>query len=176
MLFGDVDMLYHELFLQNVGGGMVERASNLSLFLGAVEELSGGGDLISVRNRASTNRPFLKLDALKAQVENKFRPQMNDLTTQLTEAQEKATNLRGKFDKKTQQIIIDPASRADLDKLMATQKDVQKKINEIKKEQRTSIDSTETWITTLNLVVVPLIVIIIGLMFAMQRRATTGAK
>ncbi|MBL9113795.1 MAG: GldG family protein [Verrucomicrobiaceae bacterium] len=178
ILFADADMLYHEFFMRRdpMIGMMVEQFNNLSLFLGAVEQMSGGGDLIAVRNRASTTRPFTEMDKKKNEVETQFRPQMQKLETELQDAVTKVSSLRGKRDEKTQRIILDPASQADLENWMKKQADIQKQIREIKKEQRKAIDWTEMTITLLNLVLVPGLVVLVGLLMAMGRRAATAAK
>lgn len=178
ILFGDADMLYHEFYLQRepMTGMMIERASNLSLFLGAVELLSGGGDLIAVRNRAATTRPFTTLDKKKSEVEAEFRPKMTELSTQLQSAQEKLTNLRGSIDKKSGRVILPPQAMADIQKLQETQTDINRQIREIKKQQRKAIDWEETKLTLINMLLMPLVVIGAGLVLALRRRAATAAK
>ena len=178
ILFGDADMLYHEFYLQRepMTGMMIERASNLSLFLGAVETLSGGGDLISVRNRAATVRPFTTMDKKKSAVEADFRPKMNELNAQLQAAQEKLSNLRGSIDKKSGRVILPPQAQADIQKWQQSQVDINRQIREIKKQQRKAIDWVETWITALNMIAMPLVVILAGLFLALRRRSMTAAK
>jgi len=178
ILFGDADMLYQELFLSRepMTGMMIERASNLSLFLGAVESLSGGGDLISVRNRAATARPFTTMDKKKSDVEKEFRPKMTELNAQLQSAQEKLTNLRGSIDKKSGRVILPQQAQLDIQKWQQSQVDINRQIREIKKQQRKAIDSVETWITVLNIAVMPLVVVLAGLVLAMRRRSATAAK
>ena len=178
LLFADADMLYHEFYMQRdpMIGMMVERFNNLSFVLGAVELLSGGGDLISVRNRASTTRPFTTMDKKKNDVEAEYRPVMMKLESELQTATADLSNLRGKVDQKTQRIIIDPASQAKLDALMKKQTEINKQINEIKKKQRKSLDWEESKLTWLNLVFMPGLVVAAGLLTAMRRRASTAAK
>jgi ABC-type uncharacterized transport system involved in gliding motility auxiliary subunit len=178
ILFADADMLYHEFYMQRdpMIGMMVERFNNLSFVLGAVESLSGGGDLISVRNRASTTRPFTTMDKKKNDVESEYRPIMMKLEAELQTATADLSNLRGKVDQKTQRIIIDPASQAKLDTLVKKQTEINKQINEIKKKQRKSLDWEETWLTMLNLLAMPGLVVAAGLLTAMRRRASTAAK
>ncbi len=178
ILFADADMLYHEFYLNRepMTGMMIERASNLSLFLGAIETLSGGGDLISVRNRAATTRPFTTMDKKKSAVEAEFRPKMTELTTELTSAQEKLTNLRGSIDKKSGRVILPPQAQADIAQWQEKQVEINRQIREIKKQQRKAIDWEETKLTLLNMVGMPLLVILAGLFLALRRRSATAAK
>ncbi len=176
ILVGDADMLYDDLYVQRTQMGMIETASNLSFFLGAVELLSGGGDLISVRNRATTTRPFTTMDKMKSDVESEFRPKMADLNKKLLEAQEKLTNLRGSIDKKSGRVILPPQAQADIARWQESQTDINRQIREVKKQQRKTIDWVETKLTLLNMLAMPLLVIIAGLMLALRRRAATAAK
>ena len=178
ILFADADMLYHEFYMARdpMVGMMVERFNNLSLFLGAVELLSGGGDLIAVRNRASTTRPFTTMDKKKNEVEAQYRPTMQKLETELQEATTKVSSLRGKRDEKTQRIILDPTSQQDLDNWMKKQNDINKQIREIKKDQRKALDWEEMKLTLINLLFMPCLVVAAGLLLAMRRRAATAAK
>lgn len=177
LLFADADMIYDGLCLQrDAFGGVQESNGNLSMMLSAIELMSGGGDLIAVRNRASTTRPFTTMQKKKSQVEDQFRPQMAKLTTELEQATNELSNLRGKFDKKTQRIIIDPASQSKIDDWQSKQVAIQKEIGNIKKQQRKAIDWEETKIKLVNILLMPIVVIAIGLILALNRRSATAAK
>jgi len=177
LLFSDADMIYDSLCLQrDAFGGVSESNGNLSMMLSAIELMSGGGDLIAVRNRASTTRPFTTMQKKKSQVEDQFRPQMSKLTGELEQATAELSNLRGKFDKKTQRIIIDPSSQAKIDDWQGKQIAIQKEIGNIKKQQRKAIDWEETKIKLVNILLMPIVVIAIGLILALNRRAATAAK
>lgn len=177
LLFGDADMIYDGLCLEkDPFGGIRETNGNLSMMLGAIELYSGGGDLISVRNRASTTRPFTTMEKKKAQVEEQFRPQMSKLTGELEEATRELSNLRGKFDKKTQRVIIDPSSQDKINNWQGKQVEIQKEIGNIKKQQRKAIDWEEMKIKLFNIFLMPLVVVAIGLILAMNRRVATAAK
>lgn len=177
LLFSDADMIYDGLCLQrDAFGGVQESNGNLSMMLSAIELMSGGGDLIAVRNRASTTRPFTTMQKKKSQVEDQFRPQMAKLTTELEQATSELSNLRGKFDKKTQRIIIDPASQSKIDDWQSKQVAIQKEIGNIKKQQRKAIDWEETKIKLVNILLMPIVVIAIGLILALNRRSATAAK
>ena len=177
LLFGDADMIYDGLCLErDPFGGIRETNGNLSMLLGAIELYSGGGDLISVRNRASTTRPFTTMEKKKAAVEEQFRPQMSKLTGELEEATRELSNLRGKFDKKTQRVIIDPASQDKINNWQGKQVEIQKEIGNIKKQQRKAIDWEEMKIKLFNIFLMPLVVVAIGLILALNRRVATAAK
>ena len=178
LLFSDVDMLFDAFCVQRdqMTGGVVAINSNLPMFLNAVEIASGGGDLLSVRSRASTQRPFTKLDEMRDKVERQFRPRLESLNAKLQETAQKISTLRLKKDAKSQMLILDPTQVKDLEAMQDAQASINKEIREVKKEQNKEIDRTENILTVANVLVMPLIVISIGILLALRRRAVTAAR
>lgn len=173
ILFADADMLYDAFCVQQDGmGGLVATNSNLPLILNAVEMFSGGGDLLQVRSRASTRRPFTKLDEMREKVEREFRPKLQALQAQLDETVQKMGPLRMK---NTGEIVANPAQLKELENLKDTQSKINKEIREIEKAQTKDMDFIESIITLLNVAGVPLLVIIVGILLAIRRRVSTAA-
>lgn len=173
ILFADADMMFDAFSVRQDGaGGMMAANSNLPLMLNAVEMLTGGGDLMKVRSRASTVRPFTKLDEMRERVEKEYRPKLQALQGQLDEIAQKMGPLRMKS---TGEIVATPEQIREIDKLKETQVKINKDIREIEKEQRREIDYIESIITLLNVAGVPLLVIIVGVILAWRRRITTAA-
>lgn len=172
VLLSDVDMMYDALCVQQdpMTGGLVATNSNLPLMLNTVEVLSGGGDLLQVRSRASTQRPFTKMDELREKVEKDFRPKLQALQAKLDETAQKMGPLRVKNGQ-----LADPRQIKELEELMKTQTSINREIREIKKAQNKDIDFTESMITLINFLAVPLLVISVGLVLALRRRVATAA-
>jgi len=173
VLFSDADMLYDAFCVQQdpMTGGLIATNSNLPLMLNAIEVLSGGGDLLKVRSRASTQRPFTKMDELRENVERGYRPKLKGLETELNEIAQQIGPLRVKDGA----LIIDPAQVKKMEELERKQTDIKKEIREIKKTQNKQIAFTESIITLLNVLAVPLLVIAVGLLLAIRRRIATAA-
>jgi ABC-type uncharacterized transport system involved in gliding motility auxiliary subunit len=177
ILFSDVDMLYDAFCVSRdqLTGMLIPTNSNIPMFLNAVEVLSGGGDLLAVRSRASTQRPFKKLDEMREEVEKDFRPKLQALDAQLQEIAQKISTLRITRDDKTQSFVIDPQQAKDLQAATETQSEINREIREIKKEQNKELDRTEIFLTAVNVFGMPLVVIGIGVVLALRRRAATAA-
>lgn len=178
LLFSDADMMFDAFCIQQdrMTGGMVAINSNLPMFLNAVELLSGGGDLLSVRSRASTQRPFTKLDEMRDSVERQYRPRLETLNQQLQETAQKISTLRLKKDNKSQMLILDPSQVKDLESMQETQAKINKEIREVKKEQNKEIDRVENRLTIANVFGMPLVVVVVGLLLALRRRIATAAR
>lgn len=172
ILFADADMMYDAFCVQQdpMTGGLIATNSNLPLILNSVEILSGGGDLLQVRSRASTQRPFTKMDELRENVEKGFRPILSQKQGEIDKIAQEMGPLRVKNGQ-----LADPSQIKKLEELMKKQKDINKEIRNIKKDQNKDIDYTQSVITILNVFGVPLLVIAIGLMLAIRRRVSTAA-
>ncbi len=174
-LFADVDMLYDAFCFEQSQMGLAMRNSNVPLLLNAVEMLSGGADLISVRSRGATKRAFTKMQELSNNVEKEYRPRIQQLTDKLNEIAQKISTLRVRQDKNGQMVILDPSQKKDLDEAMETQNSINKQIRDIRKEQNKGKDRVEMWITLLNFLIMPLAVIGFGIALAVKRRSLRAA-
>ena len=178
LLFSDADMMFDAFSVQQdrMTGGIIPLNSNLPMFLNAVELLAGGGDLLSVRSRASTQRKFTKLDELRDSVERQYRPKLESLNQKLQETAQKISTLRVKKDNKSQMLILDPTQVKDLEEMQKTQADINKQIREIKKDQNKDIAKVENRLTIANVFGMPAVVVVVGLLLALRRRIATAAR
>ncbi len=172
VIFADADMMYDAFTVQQdpMTGGLIAVDGNLPMFLNTVEILSGGGDLLQVRSRASTRRPFAKMDELRENVEKNFRPSLTQKQAEMDKIAADMGPLRVKNGQ-----LVDPAQIKKLQELMDKQTQIKREIREIKKDQNKDIDFTQNIITLLNVFGVPLLVVAIGLTLAIRRRAVTAA-
>jgi ABC-type uncharacterized transport system involved in gliding motility auxiliary subunit len=178
LLFADADMMFDAFSVQQdrMTGGVIPLNSNLPMFLNAVELLAGGGDLLSVRSRASTQRKFTKLDEMRDSVERQYRPRLETLNQKLQETAQKMQTLRVKKDKGSQMLILDPSQMKDLEAMQDTQTKINKEIREVKKEQNKEIDRVENRLTIANVFGMPIVVVVVGLLLALRRRISTAAR
>jgi gliding motility-associatede transport system auxiliary component len=180
-LFSDADMLYDRLcFHADQFGRPAELMNhNMALLLNVVELLNGGADLIAVRSRGSTKREFTKFQEMSAAVAAKYRPKIEELIQKRNDAEKEASQIKSlelKMDKSGQIDIADPVKKAKLKELNDTSVGLNKELRETRKQENMDKDSLETWITALNLLVVPVLVILFGVALAAKRHALQAAK
>ncbi|WP_395730545.1 Gldg family protein [Prosthecobacter sp.] len=177
ILFSDADMLYDAFCLKqgDLGVGLVTNGGNLPMLLNAIEVLVGGGDLIQVRNRKSPVRPFIKLKEMRETVEEKYRPQLIELEKERQELAEKLSKARPQLDLKKGALIVDQGTMNNIKEMEKNSKTIDKEVRNIRKEVNKEVEFRKTLIKTLNVLVVPLLVGVVGLVFAMQRRTRTAA-
>lgn len=177
VVFADVDMFYDAFALgrDQLTGGMIALNSNLPMFLNAVELLSGGGNLLAVRSRAATQRPFTKIDEMRDDVEMKYRPELEKLQSEADAVAQQIGALKLTTDQSGQNLVLDPAQQKQMEELMSKQVDFSKKLRELRKQQNKDIDRTKSWLMALNILAMPLLVIVIGGIMALIRRSSTAA-
>src|SRR5690606_32852036 len=98
VLVADTDLLTDRLWAQVqqfFGQRMVNAfASNGDFVINAVDNLIGSADLIAVRTRAGSSRPFTTVDALRVEADAHFRAKERELQARLQETEEKLTALQ----------------------------------------------------------------------------------
>ena len=65
----------------------VPSAANNALVINAIDNLTGSGDLISVRNRGTFTRPFTRVAALRQRAERAYRAKEQELIARLEETE-----------------------------------------------------------------------------------------
>ena len=179
-LFSDSDMLYDRVcFGQDPLGRLQPLNHNLALLFNTVDLLNGGSNLIAVRSRASTRRAFTKFGEMSANVAAKYKPKIEELNQKREAAEKEASQIKSlelKMDKSGQIDIADPKKKAQLKALNDTTVSLNKELRETRKQENRDKDRLETWITVLNLLVVPLLVILFGITLAVKRHALQAAK
>jgi len=71
-------------------------ASNGDFVANSLDNLTGSADLISIRSRANYSRPFTRVDDIKRQAEEHFRAKEQELQHQLTDAEQKLSELQSR--------------------------------------------------------------------------------
>jgi gliding motility-associatede transport system auxiliary component len=171
ILVGDVDMLMDRNWVQQQSllGQQVTQAfaNNGDFVINALEQMAGGAALSDLRGRGVSWRPFELIQQMEAQADQRFRAKEQQLTQQLKETEQKLSQMprspEGTVDVLTQdQLQAIEGFRAQLISIRSELRDVQFAL-------RRNVDDLKNWVTAVNVAVVPLIVAIIALIFAMRR-------
>lgn len=177
VLFADTDMLSNRLWadVQNFFGQKVLNAfaNNGDLVINAVDNLSGDSDLISIRGRASSQRPFTKVAELKRQADDSFRQKEKQLQQELGETERKLTELQS-AKSQDQAMVLSPAQKTELDNFLKRKIEIRKQLREVRRQLDADIEALGTRLKFINILLVPLLLIGAALGFAgwKARRAT----
>jgi ABC-type uncharacterized transport system involved in gliding motility auxiliary subunit len=179
ILVGDSDLLYDQFAAQvqeMFGQKMVfPRNGNLNLIQNMVEQLGGDNNLISVRSRATMNRPFTRVREMQARAEDNFRNKIKDLEKSLADAQTRLNDLQ-KTKESGQRFILSPEQQVEIQKFKQKQNDVRVELKQTRKNLRKEIDSMENRLKWLNIAAMPLLVTASGISLAMFKRKRNAAK
>ena len=142
---------------------------NIYLSANSLEFLGCSQDLVSIRGKGNSLRPFKVVEAMAAKAGEKYREKLDSLEAQLTEVQSKLTELQGK---KTEgnRLIASPEVAKAIDDFQRQQAQLRRERREIRRALREGIDALENRLLAINLLASPLLVCAFGLWFSRYRR------
>ena len=149
---------------------------NLAFAQSAVEQLAGDSNLISVRSRASRERPFTVVKKMQADAEANYRTKIKDMEASLADAQKKLNELqRSKTPEAGQRFILSPEQQQEIANFRKKETDVKQQLKTERKKLRADIDSLANRIKWINIAGMPVIVAVGGMFLAMSRRKRQAA-
>ena len=152
-------------------------AANGALVVNALDNLSGSGDLISVRNRGTFTRPFTRVVALEQRAERAFRAKEQELIAQLEETERRLVELE-ESNQGNDTLIITDAQRDELIGFRQERVRIRKELREVRRRLRADIEALESRIKFANIGLVPILIGLSGLVAGLaqlRRRRTGGA-
>jgi ABC-type uncharacterized transport system involved in gliding motility auxiliary subunit len=181
ILFGDSDFMQDAVAIQEFPGPFGQRLvmpanGNLGVVQAAVENLAGDSNLISIRSRASRERPFTVVRELQAQAEAKFRDKISQLEQGLAETEQRLNELQTRKEGGSQQFILSPEQQKELENFRKKEVEARKELKLVRRDLRTEIDALETRLKWLNIAAVPAIVALFGIGLAIHRKKRSAAK
>jgi ABC-type uncharacterized transport system involved in gliding motility auxiliary subunit len=180
ILVADTDMLADQVCVEvrNIMGyRMVQpRNGNLNLVQSFIEQLSGDSDLISLRSRASLNRPFTRLKEMEAKAGREFENQLKDLEAKKSETERKISELQSSKAGNEQKFILSPEQQKELENYQKTVAEANKSLKQTRKDLRKETDSLEFWTKVVNIGAMPVVVAVTGIVLAIYKRKRTAAQ
>lgn len=181
VLIGDADMIHDQIAIQEVPNPFGQRIAmpangNLALAQGSVEQLAGDANLIAVRSRASTQRPFTVVREMQARAEASYRNKIREMEESLADTQRKLNELQKSKQGGQQKFILSPEQQKELENFRRTEIQVKKDLKQERKRLRQDIDSLENRTKWLNIAGMPLLVAVSGVGLALWKRKRTAAR
>lgn len=168
VVFADTDLLSDRLWaeVQNFFGQKVLNAfaNNGDLVVNAVDNLAGDSDLISIRGRATSQRPFTKVAELKRQADDSFRRKEKQLQQELSDTERKLTALQS-AKSQDQAMVLSAEQKAELDNFLKRKVEIRKQLRDVRHQLDADIDALGTRLKFINILLVPLLLIVAALGF-----------
>jgi len=182
VLVADTDILSDRLWVQIrpfFGQKLMNAfANNGDFAVNALDNMAGSSDLISVRGRATSQRPFTTVDALKRNADERFRAKEQELQKELSDTERKLTELQSAKSKDQAQ-ILSPEQKSELDNFLKRKLEIRKELRQVRRQLDAEIESLGTKLKIINIVLMPVLVTLAALAFAwwrnQRRRAAQGA-
>ena len=168
-LVGDTDLLSEEHFLIQQRFLLSQNVS----FVQNIIDHFGDDTLINIRSR-NQDRPFTTIMDLEKEAQSKFEDKLKKLEAEQQAILQEKTKLESTGQGQNQfTLSIDPEALKDIQK---KELEKRKQIREIRKELRSEIDLIQLQIKLANIVSMPALVIIAGIIFFVRKRKVTAAK
>ena len=168
IIVADADMLMDSHTVTESGA---PSSSNADFVTNAVENLAGGGALIGLRGRGLSHRPFTTVEQIEDDARGRYFQTEQQLTVELEETQDRIAELQaqgragGDFQLLTQE---DQESILEFNRRMLT---IRQELRDVRRALNEDIDALETKLELANIAAIPMIVIVIGILIALWRRA-----
>ena len=143
-------------------------ADNGAFILNAVESLTGSDDLISLRTRASNDRPFIVVQALQQKAQLKYRETQDILQTSLTRAE--ATLAALQQGSAGNSVSLDQKEKEQIETLRRGMALTRRELRDVQHDLRAEVDALGARLAFLNIFGVPILVAAFALVLGMIRR------
>ena len=170
VVIADTDLLADRLWVQvqNFLGQKLMNtfANNGDLVLNTIDNLTGSSALISIRGRATSQRPFTTVEALKRSADDRFRAKEQELQNELQETERNLAQLQSAKTSE-QALILSPEQKSELDKFTKRKAGIRKELRDVRRSLDAEIESLGSRLKFLNIVLVPLLLTLVAVGFAL---------
>ena len=179
IVVADVDMLHDSYYLQKqsfLGFKMTNMFNdNLNFLLNASEFLTGSQDLIGIRSRGQFQRPFTKVNELETMAQERWHSKEQELVKKAEQANHRLQDLQQKKDP-SQKMIMSPEQESEIKKFRAQKIKINKELKNVRKNLRSDIEALGVKVKFINIFLMPLLVAIGGIIFAVYRQKKAYQK
>jgi ABC-type uncharacterized transport system involved in gliding motility auxiliary subunit len=173
LLFADTDLLTDRMWVQRqpfFGQDIVSAfADNGSLAVNAVDNMLGNRDLISIRTRANSARPFTRVDELRVAAEQTYRATEERLQQELDETERRLSDLQAAKGEGELTIISDEQQQ-EIKRFMDRRLEIRRELRQVQHDLQRDIDNLGTRLKLINVGLVPLAVLVFALIYGLRRR------
>jgi ABC-type uncharacterized transport system involved in gliding motility auxiliary subunit len=150
----------------------IPNASNAAFIVNALDNLSGSDALIALRGRGAEDRPFKLVNDLRRDSEQRYREKEQALTAKLKEVQDQLTKLENAGEGGN--VIVSESDRQAIEKFRGDMLATRRELREVKRALREDIDRLDGWLKFANIALVPMLIGVGGIGWAVRQRRRTG--
>ena len=173
VLFADTDVLTDRLWVQKqnfLGRTVVNSfADNGTLVVNIADQLLGSSDLIGVRTRASTTRPFDRVERLKLSAETRFRDTEERLQAELEETERTLTEMQS-LRQDGELTVLTPGQEAEVQRFVDRKLQIRSELRQVQHDLTRDIEALGMRLKFINIVLVPILIVVAAMVFRHIRR------
>jgi ABC-type uncharacterized transport system involved in gliding motility auxiliary subunit len=168
VVFSDVDFISDTLAYQSSFFGKMVVGDNSTLMLNAIEDMSGSGDLVSIRSRGNFKRPFTVVDDIEKQAEAETAAEVEKINLQIAGFQSELQNILNTA-KKGEEEVIGSTIVEKKKELELKIRDAQRQLRQVKMTRRERIEQLGNKLRQANMLGTPMVILVIAIVLGLRR-------
>jgi ABC-type uncharacterized transport system involved in gliding motility auxiliary subunit len=181
VLVADTDILEDRFWVQSqdfFGQTVtIPTANNGDFVANAIDVLAGGDDLISLRSRGTSARPFELVNEIQRAADTRYQATEKELETKLKDTQDK---IKGLQDQSGRSGVTPAAAQAQaIDNFRADMIGIRQQLRQVQLALRQDINRLQAWTEFFDIAFVPILVAIVAMIVGiirLRRRARHADK
>ena len=180
IVIADTDLLSDEMSVDKFRFGpqtMIRpRNDNLNFVFNAVDYLSGSEDLVAIRSKGRTTRPFSRVLEIQKNAQFKWQAEEERLTQELTDLQKRLNELQSKRTDNNR-FTLSTAQQDEIEKFREEERRIRIKRREVRKNLREDIESLGRKLVAINMLGMPTLASVFGTwVFVKRSRRRKGGQ
>jgi ABC-type uncharacterized transport system involved in gliding motility auxiliary subunit len=182
VVVADTDMLDDRFWMQNqdfFGQRIaIPTANNGDFVANAVEVLAGGNDLVGLRSRGTSARPFQVVDRIERDAQERYSAEERALQEKLKDTQAKLADLTGK-DQANAPTTLSPEQTKTIEEFRANILQTRRQLRDVQSALRSDIGRLRHWLEFLDIALIPIIVAAVAIFLGvvrLKRRSRRAAE
>jgi ABC-type uncharacterized transport system involved in gliding motility auxiliary subunit len=176
IVVADADMLQDRFWVQPQQFGQVilgytKFADNGDFVIGALDNLTGSSDLISVRARGKFSRPFDRVEAMRKEAEQKYLAKKQELDERANAAARQLDELLKASNPQGGELILTPEQKAKIEELQKTRIAIRKEQREVNHQLLSDVENLGTKLKVVNIAAMPVAIGVVALGLSFYRVA-----
>lgn len=173
-LVADSDFLTERFSLQvmNFGGSRLAAPinDNLAFLFNAIDYLSGSSDLVAIRSKGQISRPFTVVNKMLETAQAEYQIKLDALEARLAETQNNLRELQQR-EQDAGKLVASPEVQAAIEKFREEEASMRAERRNIRQQLRADIESLKVKLSMLNLLAIPVLIGLFGIVFFMRRNS-----
>ena len=177
VVLADADMLYDEYWLKyEQSGEVLPIANNADFIVNLLEYLNGTEDLIGLRGKGVSSVPFIKVEKIQKEAEQKFRSKEQELLEKLNNYQSKLENIQKGSGEDEENTILTKEENLEIDKFREEMIFVRSELRKVQNALRKDIEKLDSTLKFFNIFLVPILLVIISVVLGFIERRKRHKK